>query len=520
MSSQESAPTVREGYTGHSESAPAEQVLFANGSLVSIDQSEAPDWRVGDSVLVDGEVNVKVTSPDGFTMRLIPQHELFRTHLSRNPEALEELLVQRQAEQERLRREAGAAEEAGELATEHTAEVAKVKYTDGLTGNPDEAQQQYESDWNYSSHENEGDLVKVSVAHAETGQKKDVSVSKEYFDAWEKGEKLPDEKTTEKHHATSSASLERLRLIEHEPVMGPIYGGEGLPPDLENRARLAHLRLETVAKALELGIDDPIDYLTKARLSPEMTKRLQERGWDMTEPPERETQVPRDPVIIEGERGERSRKQVNQIIRMIESPDGRWQLLNELRRPGELPLGLHNIPYFGRRAGRRLLAWRIYRRQRGKRPQTKEYTMTDGSKEVRAITYNDGRFGFGFKNVREIIDGLESLDRNIKVDRSKLSPMNLHEIMGDLLAPRRDLAIQIDRDLRSLIKLGVLKTERLGFYEHAPFKARLKEYESYKDPRKIAKERNEFVHLRFLEVRDAEQQARFEELLNKHPNWE
>ncbi|MGH7156735.1 MAG: hypothetical protein ACREGG_01305 [Candidatus Saccharimonadales bacterium] len=311
---------------------------------------------------------------------------------------------------------------------------------------------------------------------------------------------------------------------EGEPDDG---GGEPPEPDaatdLETRARLAHLRMEAVNKALELGVEDPVDYLVKARLSPEMAKRLQQRSWDMTPPPENETIPPRDPVLIESERGDRSREEGNQIIRMIEDRAGQRELLRALRRPGELLFGLGHIPVIGnigRRLGRRVLAWRIYLRERGKRLQRKEFTMTDGSKEVREIVYNDGMVGFGTKSVREILNGLESLDGSIVVNRSKLSRMNRHKVMGDLIGPRRDLAQQIDKDIRSLLKLGVLKTKRLGFYEHAPFKARLKEYEAYKDPKKIAEERNEFVRLRFLEVRNAEQQARFEALLQKHPNWE
>ncbi|MBX4188747.1 hypothetical protein KW792_01455, partial [Candidatus Saccharibacteria bacterium] len=262
-----------------------------------------------------------------------------------------------------------------------------------------------------------------------------------------------------------------------------------------------------------------IDYLVKARLDPEMVKRMQERGWDMSPPPSNETKVPKDPVVAVGEKGDRSRKQVDEIIRMIEEPAGRRELLRLLRRPGELPLGLHHVPFIGRRVGRRVLAWRIYRREHSKRPGRKEFTMTDGSKEVREVVYDDGMYGFGTEHVREILNGLESLDTSIKVSRSKLSPMNRNKLLGDLIAPRRSVAQQIDKEIRTLMKLRVLKTKPLGFYEHAPFKAHLKEYEAYKDPKMIAAERNEFVSLRFVEVRNAEQQARFDELLAKHPNW-
>lgn len=389
-------------------------------------------------------------------------------------------------------------------------------------GDEDDEPSPYVSDWNYDSHEDQGDKVRVKVVHADSGEKKEVTVSKNYFEAWEKGDDLPEEKSPEELKKHPVGSLDRLGVIDYEPTVagggapGPSYDME----DIKLRAELAHLRMETVEKAIELGVKDPIDYLAKARLSPEMSKRLQQRGWDMTPPPENETPIPKDPVLIESERGARSRQWVNQIIRMIETPEGQRELLAALQRPGELPLGIHHIPIIGHRLGRRVLAWRIYQKERHERVRKKEFVMTDGSKETRSVVYNDGLLGLGTHHVREILNGLESLDESVRVNRSKLSLLNRHKVMGDLQTPRRDLAQQIDKDLRELVALKMaLDPKRIGFYEHQPFKDALKEFEAYKDPKVIAKERNEFVRLRMLEVRTPEQQARFDQLLSKHKNW-
>ena len=160
----------------------------------------------------------------------------------------------------------------------------------------------YVSDWNYASHEDLGDKVKVRVEHNSTGEKKDVTVSKNYFNAWEKGEELPDEKAAESQapRASSGGSLDRLRLIDYEPSLdGSSAVGE--PESLIEKAKRereedadpttwsGHIEKmagrpedegegipkEILAKAAESFV--PISYLRQAEKNPHAARTLREK---------------------------------------------------------------------------------------------------------------------------------------------------------------------------------------------------------------------------------------------------
>lgn len=345
-----------------------------------------------------------------------------------------------------------------------------------------------EDDWEYRSYREDIDHEVAAKNTAEAGGTQFVETPKEIFDEWQR----------EKARETLGRLATGKTVDASEDV-------KDISDDMLLRAQRAHLRIEDLRRALDAGYEDPVEFLIKSRGNANMAARLKIRGYNLSPPPEVAPAAVDSPTEDERILGERRRAELQEIIDNLGTKEGIAEERRRLVRPNHLPLSMESWWPIGKALGDiklRVTAWRMYRHDRTK-----------------GIPHDAGFLGLGLNQISDELDYLRRLDTQISVMRSKMSYMNRHHLNSDMIAPRRDTAQQIVRIHRSLSALADLETLPEGFYEHQPYKDKVGPYNESRDAEAIEHERNEFVKLRNSGVRNEEQERRFREISNKHPDW-